>query len=291
LAFKYDALGHRVQKVFTQGTNTTTTNYLYDRDNAVADNDQNGNVLARYIMTQTIDEPLAELRSGTTSYYSQDGLGSVTSLTTSAGTLGDTYRYDSFGNVTASSGSIANRLQYTAREFDAETNLYFYRARYYDQSSGRFLTEDPLGTNSDDLILCRFVRNSSFSDTDPEGYGGSRVFDCGAGCGFRLETDDAKGRHINWWCNGLKGCLRWPSMEPCEVGSSYVPPGRILRCIDKKLPRPEPPPAPVGQFCWNDWWQRYRQPVLLGGAILIGVGAIALAPATGRGSLLVFAAP
>jgi len=50
----------------------------------VADVDQNGNVLARYTATQTSDEPLAELRSGTTSYNSQDGLESVTSLTTSA---------------------------------------------------------------------------------------------------------------------------------------------------------------------------------------------------------------
>jgi hypothetical protein len=102
-----------------------------------------------------------------------------------------------------------------------------------------------------------------------------------------------KGLHINWWCNDVTGCLLCPSLVPCERGSSYAPPARILRCIEKHYPRPEPEPpaAPVSQLCWNDWWQRYRQPVLLGGAILIGVGAIALAPATGGGSLLVFAAP
>src|SRR5277367_3679611 len=82
LAFKYDGLGRRVQKVFTQNSTSTTTNYLYDGSNAVEDVDQNGNVLARYIMTQNVDEALAELRAGTASYYSQDGLGSVTSLTT-----------------------------------------------------------------------------------------------------------------------------------------------------------------------------------------------------------------
>ena len=37
--------------------------------------DQNGNALARYTPTLNTDEPLAELRSGTTSYYSQDGSG------------------------------------------------------------------------------------------------------------------------------------------------------------------------------------------------------------------------
>jgi hypothetical protein len=43
---------------------------LYEGSNSVEDVDQNGNVLARYIMTQSIDEPLAELRSGSASYYS-----------------------------------------------------------------------------------------------------------------------------------------------------------------------------------------------------------------------------
>jgi RHS repeat-associated protein len=168
LAFKYDALGHRVQKTFTQGSTTTTTNYLYDRSNAVADVDQNANVLARYTATQNIDEPLAELRSSTTSYYEADGLSSVTSLTTSAGALGNTYTYDSFGKLTGSSGSIANRFQYTAREFDPETGIYSYRARYYDQTTGRFLSEDPTkfwgGVNFYD-----YTYDSPTNLTDPSG--------------------------------------------------------------------------------------------------------------------------
>jgi RHS repeat-associated protein len=167
LAFKYDGHGHRVQKVFTQGSTTTTTNYLYDGNSAIADVDQNGNVLARYVMTQNVDEPLAELRSGTTSYYSQDGLGSVTSLTTSAAAVGNTYRYDSFGNLTASSGSIANRFQYTAREFDPETGLYYYRARYYDSATGRFLSEDPIQFVTGAPYF--YASNSPLNFADPSG--------------------------------------------------------------------------------------------------------------------------
>src|SRR5712692_7728895 len=53
--------------------------------------------------------------------------------------------YDSFGNVTASAGSLTNPFRYTGREWDTETNLQFSRARYYDPSVGRFLSEDPLG--------------------------------------------------------------------------------------------------------------------------------------------------
>jgi len=169
LAFKYDGIGRRVQKEFTQNSTSTTTNYLYDGFNGVADLDQSGSVLARYTMTQRIDEPLAELRSGTTSYYSQDGLGSVTSLTTASGALGNSYRYDSFGDLTASSGSIVNRFQYTAREFDSETGLYYYRARYYDPVTGRFLSEDPLTFDGDSIDFYEYSTNNPGTVNDPFG--------------------------------------------------------------------------------------------------------------------------
>jgi RHS repeat-associated protein len=35
-----------------------------------------------------------------------------------------------------------NPFRYTARESDAETSLYYYRARYYDANAGRFISED-----------------------------------------------------------------------------------------------------------------------------------------------------
>jgi len=79
-----------------------------------------------------------------TSYYEADGLGSVTSLTSSSSALATTYTYDSFGELTNSTGSLQNPFRYTAREFDTETNLYYYRARYYDASVGRFVSEDPI---------------------------------------------------------------------------------------------------------------------------------------------------
>lgn len=56
--------------------------------------------------------------------------------------MAQTYTYDSFGNTTNSSGSLTNFFRYTSREFDTETNLYYYRARYYEPSTGRFDSED-----------------------------------------------------------------------------------------------------------------------------------------------------
>ena len=84
-------------------------------------------------------QPLAEVRASTTSFYQPDGLGSTTSLSSSAGTLANTCTYNAFGNLSASTGTVANPFRYTGREFDSETGLYFYRARYYDTAVGRFL--------------------------------------------------------------------------------------------------------------------------------------------------------
>ncbi len=66
-------------------------------------------------------------------------------MTNAAGAIAQTYTFDSFGNQTASSGSVTNPFRFTAREFDSETGLHYYRARYYDASVGRFLSEGPIG--------------------------------------------------------------------------------------------------------------------------------------------------
>src|SRR5580658_4737082 len=144
VTFKYDPFGRRIQKSGPLGT----TNYLYDGTNGgnvIEEVDSTGNVLARYTHDLGIDKPFAELRSGTSSYYEQDGLGSITSLSSSAGAVAKTYPYDSFGKLTASTGTLTNPFQYTGREFDPETGTYYYRARYFDQNVGRFVNEDPIG--------------------------------------------------------------------------------------------------------------------------------------------------
>ena len=163
--FKYDPFGRRIQKSGPLGT----TNYLYDGNNSVEEVDSAGNVLARYARTKRLDEPLSELRSGTTSYYQQDGLGSITSLSNAAGAVVETYTYDSYGKSTASTGTLVNPFQYTGREFDSETTLLFNRARYFDPSAGRFLNQDPIrfggGTN-----FYAYTRNNPVVRIDPFGY-------------------------------------------------------------------------------------------------------------------------
>jgi RHS repeat-associated protein len=114
------------------------------------------------------DEQLAVLRSRTTTYYEQDALESVTSLTSSSGSVAGTYSYDSFGNLSASTGTVTNPFRYTGREWDSEVGLYSYRERVYDPSVGRFVSEDPIrftaGNNFYD-----YVYNDPTDYTDPSG--------------------------------------------------------------------------------------------------------------------------
>ncbi len=165
---RYDPFGRRIQKSGPLGT----TNYLYDgmdsTANVIAEVDNSGTVLARYVRTSYIDEALSEFRSATASYYEQDGVASVTSLSSSAGALANTYTYDSFGKLIASTGTITNPFQYTARESDAETGLYFYRARYADTNTGRFISEDPIAYLGG-VDFYAYVGNNPVNYFDPSG--------------------------------------------------------------------------------------------------------------------------
>jgi RHS repeat-associated protein len=152
-------------------TASVPTVYLYDGPNLLEEVDSSGNVLARYNQSGLIDEPLSELRSGTTSYYEEDGINAVSSLSNATGALANTNTYDSFGKLTASIGTITNPFQYTSREFDPETGLLNYRERYYDPTVGRFLSEDPIGLHAG-VNFYDYVLNRPTVFLDPTGLAG-----------------------------------------------------------------------------------------------------------------------
>ena len=101
LSFKYDPLGRRIQELEPSGT----TDYFYDITNVIEELDSGGNALARYTHGTVIDETLSMLRGTTALYNLADGLGSVTSLTNSAGALADTYNFGKPGT----DGTFSNR--------------------------------------------------------------------------------------------------------------------------------------------------------------------------------------
>ena len=138
-SYKYDPFGRRIQKI----THNKTRAFAYDGDNMIEELKETGGWAARYTQGLGIDEPLALHLTAGTHYYEAVGLGSITSLTNAAGSVVNSYEYDSFGRLTSSDEAVTNVFRCTAREADLETGLYYYRARYYDSSTGRFLSEDP----------------------------------------------------------------------------------------------------------------------------------------------------
>jgi RHS repeat-associated protein len=132
-----------------------------------------------------------------------------------------TRTYDSFGNLVTSSGSIVNNFRYTGREWDAETGLYYYRARYYDQQSGRFLREDPLGFAVGQNHSL-YVSNNPVKRKDPlglwqanigggEGLGGMLSLGYNSGqWNFAFYTGLGEGVFIDYDPMDSGGCHKYP---------------------------------------------------------------------------------
>jgi len=184
LAFAYDPFGRRISKTIVQdgiGTDCTTPNtcprtttYLYDGQNIILEYNTSSEIVTRYTHGPSIDEPLAIEIKNTTSYtpyyYHADGLGSITALSNASGSIVQRYEYDSFGNQTiTTNGGIKQPFTFTAREYDQETGLYFYRARYYDPKVGRFVTKDPISFAGGDVNLYAYVGNNPVTGIDPSG--------------------------------------------------------------------------------------------------------------------------
>ena len=160
--YRYDALGRRVQRYFVGGKENTK--FIYDGNDVLVDD--NSGVLTKYLNGDGIDNKLKLTSGGVSKYFITDHLGSTVGLTDSSGNLSSSASYDSFGNST---NNLSTRYQYTGREFDSFTGLYFYRARWYDAGLGRFISEDPIGFGGEDINWYSYVHNNPLRYFDPEG--------------------------------------------------------------------------------------------------------------------------
>src|SRR5436189_4242596 len=103
--------------------------------------------------------------AGTQTYFLHDGIGSTTDLTDGSGNSTATYRYDAFGAIRSQTGSSSNQWLFTGEQRDGDSSMYYLRARYYDSSTGRFLSQDPAHAGHPYV----YVGNNPVLSVDPYG--------------------------------------------------------------------------------------------------------------------------
>ncbi len=171
VGFGYDALGRRIRKSTPSGT----SRYLWDGDALMMVLDSLGNRVAEYTYYPGTDNPHSVRRhdlGDLTYYYIRDNPGNVTALISGTG-IATQYGYDPFGSGQGGTGAVADALRFAAREYDAETQLYYNRARYYDPAVGRFISADPLGLSAG-INPYAYGGNDPANGRDPSGLCGPK---------------------------------------------------------------------------------------------------------------------
>ncbi len=183
-SYSYDYAGNRLSKTVNE---SSTTYYVNDTSTSltqvVAETDKDGKETASYTRG---DELLSMERGGKIWYYIYDGHGSTRLLTNEAGRITDRYAYDACGNLLKKEGDTENDFLYTGEQYNANTGLYYLRARYMDPSIGTFISMDSYqGSLYDPVSLHKYLYANAnpVMYTDPSGYNA-------AGLVVRMEAEN-----------------------------------------------------------------------------------------------------
>jgi RHS repeat-associated protein len=188
--YQYDVFGNLIEEAATTGAGTTTTKFAVDGWNSNMAppiglenfNDwavlNSGNTLqTRNLFSDKVDQVLGRVdQTGASDAAGQywaltDHLGSVRDVVDSSGTLKDSVAYDAYGNVigTELNQNYRGMYAWTGRQVDLETGLQYNRARWYDNTTGRWISQDPMGFDAGDSNLYRYVHNAPTTHDDPSG--------------------------------------------------------------------------------------------------------------------------
>jgi RHS repeat-associated protein len=164
-SFVYDGRGNRLIATLSG----VTTYYIYDPwGNLVAEADSSGNIISKYIYGKGL---LAMVIPGGRYCYHFDGMGNTTAVTDMNQNVVNSYAYEPFGLITNQSETIPQPFKFVGQYgvMADPSGLYYMRARYYDPSVGRFISEDPLGLGGGDVNLFAYVQNNPVKRIDPWG--------------------------------------------------------------------------------------------------------------------------
>jgi len=193
--YDYDPLGFRRKK--------DTAYFVVDQQitgNVILDAKQSGIPINAYVYGNGL---ICRIDPATDSefYYHYDFRGSVIAITNQSGQLVQLYKYDPYGRVYAKKGSLTwnNSYQYLGKHGvqTDDSDLYFCKARYYQPSTGRFLSEDPLWNTN----LFVYGDDDPINMIDPLGNKAQQYCDAVTGLpdfDGALTFQEAK----NWYQNG-----------------------------------------------------------------------------------------